>query len=365
LCIGNDQTDIIKAGGELQKAISELDIARNKMFEENMQIEDAPTENTSNGSQIIGESTAIKYVIMRIRQVAKSNATVLLEGETGVGKEVIARFLHEQSSRSTNQMITVNCAAIPSQLLESELFGHEKGAFTGADRQKKGRFELASGGTLFLDEIGEMPLELQPKLLRVLQENEIERLGSTGPIKVDVRIIAATNRSLKKESEAGRFRSDLFYRLNTFPITIPPLRQRKQDIPLLTNAFILKFASKHGKTINQISPSVQEFMMNYDWPGNIRELQNVVEQSVILATGDTFKLSPSTVKDMKKTEPLDDTANGKMLTLEEHERQHILKALEQTRWKISGKDGAADILGINASTLRSRMSKLGISRDEP
>lgn len=361
LCIGHDQTDLIRTNNDLKKLFSELELTRSRMVEENIAIDDLVGTTEPQG-QIIGGSPAIRYVMMRVQQVARSNTSILLEGETGVGKEVIAKYIHSESSRSQHPMITVNCAAIPAQLLESELFGHEKGAFTGADRQKKGRFELAGGSTLFLDEIGELPLELQPKLLRVLQESEIERLGGNSPIKVDVRIIAATNRSLRKDAEQGRFRPDLFYRLNIFPITIPPLRQRKQDIPLLVNAFIRKFSEKHGKQITQIPPTVMDHLIEYEWPGNIRELQNIIEQSVITARGEIFRLSKLSTRDMKDGVAKVNPENEKLLTLEESERLHILRALQMTSWKVSGEEGAAHLLGINPSTLRSRMVKLGITR---
>jgi transcriptional regulator with GAF, ATPase, and Fis domain len=283
----------------------------------------------------------------------------LLEGETGVGKELIANFIQKNSNRADNPFIKINCAAIPSTLLESELFGHVRGAFTGADKSKKGMVELADTGTLFLDEIGEFPMELQPKLLRFLQDGEFMPLGSEKSRKVDVRIITATNKELLQQIENGEFRNDLYYRLAVYPITIPPLRNRTSDIPLLIDLFVKRYALKHRKAIIKVTRQVIDELSHYPWPGNIRELENVIERAVIISTSDTLKMKdiyPEFYKpgNDKKTE------KGTFLTLEEEERKHILKALEKTSWQIHGSKGAATLLGINPSTLRSRMKKLGI-----
>jgi chemotaxis protein methyltransferase CheR len=280
---------------------------------------------------------------------------VLLLGETGTGKELAARAIHEASSRRDRPLLKVNCAALPASLIESELFGHEKGAFTGAVSRQAGRFELAHGATLFLDEIGEMPLELQSKLLRVLQEGEFERLGSSKTIKADVRIIAATNRNLKTEVQKGLFREDLWYRLNVFPITVPPLRQHLEDIPALVDHFVKRFSKKVGKTITSISPAMMRSLQAYNWPGNIRELANVIERAVINAQGPVLRLAEDIQADGQSSE-----AHEK--TLEEIERNYIIQILDQTRWRIEGQTGAAHILGLNPSTLRTRMVKLGIQR---
>ncbi|NOR80641.1 MAG: AAA domain-containing protein, partial [Methyloprofundus sp.] len=309
-----------------------------------------------------GSSDALKYIKHKISQVASHNTVVLIEGETGVGKELVARSIHKHSSRSDKPLIKVNCAALPENLIETELFGHEKGAFTGADKMRKGRFELADGGTLFLDEVGEMPLALQVKLLRTLQEGEIERIGGQKTIKVDVRIIAATNRELVKEVEKGHFRSDLFYRLNVFPITVAPLRQRKTDIPLLVSTFVNQFCKQQGKFITLIPQAVLDNLIDYDWPGNIRELQNVLERAVIITPADhplalTEKLPESRITQEK----LDDDLSYQG-TLQEREKNYISQILKQVNWRIEGEKGAAELLGLNPSTLRSRMRKWNITR---
>jgi formate hydrogenlyase transcriptional activator len=297
-------------------------------------------------------------VFFRIEQVAPQNATVLLLGETGTGKGVVARAIHARSARKDRPMITVNCTSLPANLIESELFGREKGAFTGANVSQMGRFELADGGTIFLDEIGEMPLELQSKLLRFIQDGEFERLGNPRTIKVNVRIIAASNRNLEEEIRNGRFREDLFYRLNVFPITIPPLRQRTEDIPLLVSHFIAKFNKKMGKKIESISKETMKSLQDYSWPGNVRELESVIERATITSQGttlqvldrfDTFrKVGGLEIKDVK--------------ALADLEQDHILQVLKATGWRIEGKNGAAVLLGLNPSTLRARMRKYGILR---
>ncbi|MBI5606774.1 MAG: sigma 54-interacting transcriptional regulator [Deltaproteobacteria bacterium] len=306
---------------------------------------------------ILGQSDGIKYVLYRAEQVAPQNTTVLILGETGTGKELIAAVIHSLSPRQDRPLITVNCAALPANLIESELFGREKGAFTGADTRQVGRFEVAHGSTLCLDEIGELPLELQAKLLRVIQHNEFERLGSSQTIKVDVRIVATTNRNLEEEVRKGRFRQDLYYRLNVFPITVPPLRQRREDIPILVQAFTERYARKLGKQITSIQKETMKALQDYPWPGNIRELESIIERAVILCPGPVLQLA-----DKLEIPSLPFPAG--MNTLEEVERNQIVKTLSETRWRIEGKDGAAVILGLHPSTLRARMHKLGIVRPE-
>ena len=293
--------------------------------------------------------------------MAVHDTVVLIEGETGVGKELVARALHNNSPRSDKPLIKVNCAALPENLIESELFGHEKGAFTGADKIHKGRFELADGGTLFLDEIGELPLALQAKLLRALQEGEIERIGSHKTIRVDVRIIAATNRELIKEVEKGNFRNDLFYRLNVFPITVAPLRQRQDDIPLFVNTFITQFSKKQGKHITSIPQAVLDQLLQYNWPGNVRELQNVLERAVIITPNDHPLALAEKLSAVTDLAPQVDTLSYQG-TLQELERSYISQLLIQANWRIEGEHGAAKLLGLNPSTLRSRMRKWNISR---
>ncbi|HKZ16212.1 MAG TPA: sigma 54-interacting transcriptional regulator [Geobacteraceae bacterium] len=341
----------------LQGALAEIKQLKDRLHAENIYLQQEVAREYNFG-EIIGQSNAIAYVFFRIEQVAPQDATVLLLGETGTGKGVIARAIHSWSSRKDRPMITVNCTALPANLIESELFGREKGAFTGADARQIGRFELADGGTIFLDEIGEMPLELQSKLLRVIQDGEFERLGNPRTIKIDVRIIAASNRNLEEEIRNGRFREDLFYRLNVFPITIPPLRQRKEDIPLLVNYFVAKFNKKMGKKIETVSKETLNTLQEYHWPGNVRELESVIERAVITSPGtalqvldrfDTFRKTGELVaQDVKD--------------LAELEHDHILQVLQKTGWRIEGKNGAAVLLGLNPSTLRARMRKYGIRR---
>ena len=309
---------------------------------------------TESHSEIIGESDILKHILYRIEQVAPLDTTVLLEGETGTGKELFAKAIYKKSIRNDKPLIIVNCASLPATLIESELFGHEKGAFTGALQKQIGRFELANGGTLFLDEIGEIPMELQAKLLRVLQEGEFERIGNPKTMKVDVRVIAATNRNLEQEIYEGRFRSDLYYRLNVYPITIAPLRNRAIDITLLTEYFVKHFNQKFGKNITRISKVALEQLSHYDWPGNIRELENVIERAMILSKTSTLK-----VEKLKKSNEL---TKDKFQRLEDYERNYIIKVLEHTMWRINGTKGAASILDMHPETLRSRMRKLGIER---
>jgi formate hydrogenlyase transcriptional activator len=310
--------------------------------------------------QILGESPGLRQALAQAETVAPTNSTVLVLGETGTGKELIARAIHDLSGRREHIFAKLNCAAIPSGLLESELFGHEKGAFTGAIAQKPGRFELAQQGTLFLDEVGDIPLELQPKLLRVLQEQEFERLGGTRSIHVDVRLIAATNRNLGRMVENREFRADLFYRLHVFPIRIPPLRERKQDIPILVRHFTAKYAQSLNKRITTVPPEVMDALVRYEWPGNIRELQNFVERAVILSAG--RELTPLLAE---LQAPVAETQKGTRLgTLEQAEREHILEALRETDWTLGGTEGAAARLGIPRTTLIYKMRRLGISRPE-
>jgi formate hydrogenlyase transcriptional activator len=295
-------------------------------------------------------------VLEQVERVAPTDSTVLVQGETGTGKELIARAIHNLSSRCGRPFIKLNCAAIPFDLLESELFGHEKGAFTGAIAQKIGRFELADKGTLFLDEVGDIPLPLQPKLLRVLQEQEFERLGSGRTHQVDVRLVAATHRNLVEMVKRNEFRSDLYYRLNVFPVPLPPLRARREDIPALVEHFVEIYARRMGRQIDQISPETISELTSYPWPGNIRELQNFIERSVILSSGNILESPLASLRNAAEAQSLGP------ITMEDAERDHIRKTLEQTRWVVSGPNGAAARLGIKRSTLYFRMQKLGISR---
>ena len=356
IAIGNDLTDKIKADEDLKKAYEDLEELKNRLEDEVVYLQQEMVSDRF--KEIIGESPAINYVLNRVEEVAESNTTVLLEGETGVGKERIARAIHQKSLRKDKPFIVVNCASLPANILESELFGYEKGAFTGANRTKRGRFELADEGTLFLDEITDLPLELQPKLLRVLEGGEFERLGSEKTIKANVRLISATNKVLKDEVYTGNFREDLFYRMNIFPISIPPLRERKSDIPLLVDAFVKSFSQKHKKQIDQISQRTIAELQNYSWPGNVRELMNVIERAVITTKGNKLQL----VDELKVSVNLKEGKENKLNTLEEVEREHILKVLKACDWKISGVNGAASILNLNPNTLRSRMEKLNIKK---
>jgi formate hydrogenlyase transcriptional activator len=307
---------------------------------------------------IIGQSTAIRDVLDQIRMVAPTDSTVLVCGETGTGKELVARAVHRLSARRAHAFVTCNCAALPAALLESELFGHERGAFTSAAASRIGRFELANHGTIFLDEIGEAPLDVQPKLLRVLQEREFERLGSSHTLRTDVRVIAATNATLPQMVAAKRFRADLYYRLNVFPIEVPPLRERPEDIPVLVRHFVRDAALRMNRRALWISPSAMDALVSHSWPGNIRELQNLIERAVIRSAGDELRVP---LEDLDEDAEIagDHEAQG---TLEEAERLHILAALKRTRWVLSGPHGAATRLGINRSTLQFRMKKLGIMR---
>jgi formate hydrogenlyase transcriptional activator len=333
-----------------------------------------------NFEQIIGRSPALLDVFDLVGRVAPTDATVLVTGETGTGKELIARAVHSASKRRDKPLIKVNCAALPAGLVESELFGHEKGAFSGAIARRQGRFELADGGTLFLDEIGELPAEAQVKLLRVLQEREFDRVGGTVPIKVDVRVIAATNRDLLQEVQEKRFREDLYYRLNVFPVRLPPLRERPDDIPLLAHFLVNKFAPRVGKRLDGVSRQTMQRLQAYPWPGNVRELENVLERAVILAAGPTLEVAPDLLPAPATPRPADERAQPEGAgsapvaaagqpaagqpppSLEAVERDYIVTVLRQTNWRITGPRGAAQVLGLNPSTLRNRIKKLGISR---
>jgi formate hydrogenlyase transcriptional activator len=306
------------------------------------------------GHGIIGTSRALKSVLQQVEMVAPTDSTVLIQGETGTGKELIARAIHNSSARRHCPFITLNCAAIPATLLESELFGYERGAFTGAVAQHTGRFEAANGGTLFLDEIGEMAPELQVKLLRVLQEQEFERLGSTRTTRVNVRVVAATNRDLPQMIEEKHFRADLFYRLSVFPIDLPPLRDRREDIPTLVRHFMIKYAQRMNKIVEEIPKETMDAMIGYDWPGNIRELQNFVEHGVIISAGAAFQPPLVQLQNKKASLP------KSRVTLEDAMRDHILQALEQTRWVVGGRHGTAAYLGIARTTLLAKMRRLGI-----
>lgn len=338
-----------------------LDIARYKHQTENVRLQrEAAVKADANClDSIIGTSPRTKELIEQIKIVAPSDTSVLINGESGTGKELVAQCIHKLSARSNRPMVVVNCAALPLSLIETELFGHEKGAFTGATQKRTGRFEQADKGTIFLDEIGEMPPDAQVKLLRVLQEKEIERVGGESPIKVDVRVIAATNRQLEKEVAEGRFRLDLYYRLSIFPMELPPLRARKEDIHALAHHFLRKYAEKNGVSIEGFSENAMQELMAYDWPGNIRELEHVVERHVLLSTGNRIESIDMPTTLLRDNNP---APSGKLKTMEEVEREHIINALKAGNGKVSGTGGAAELLGMPAQTLYSRMKKLGIKQ---
>ena len=311
--------------------------------------------------EIQGESPAIAHLLEQIELVAATDSTVLILGETGTGKELVARAIHRRSPRRERPLVKVNCAALPRELVESELFGHEKGAFTGATQQRRGRFELADGGTLLLDEVGELPLEAQAKLLRVLQEQEFERVGGTRSLRTDVRVMASTNRDLLQQVGAGAFRSDLYYRLNVFPLAVPPLRERREDIPGLVRHFLVRAGRRLGKPLQDATPAFLQQAIAYDWPGNVRELENFVERAAILAKGTVLEMTGSFAAPALQAQQAS-LAPRSRETLEEMERNHILRVLEETHWVIEGAHGAARILGLNPSTLRSRLHKLGVRK---
>jgi transcriptional regulator with GAF, ATPase, and Fis domain len=335
---------------EIQKGYSEIKLLKDQLEKDNVYLLDEIKLN-HNFEEIIGESKDLQYALHRVEKISPINTTVLILGETGTGKELVARAIHNASPHKNRPVIKVNCAVLPRDLIESELFGHEKGAFTGAHARQIGRFERANGTSIFLDEICELPLELQPKLLRVLQEGEFERLGGSETIKVNARVITATNRNLEEEVREGRFRQDLYYRIKVFPITVPPLRNRKEDIPLLVKFLVQKICRKLGKQITDIPKKTIETLQEYSWPGNIRELENVIEGAIITSPGETLYIElPETSVHV----------TNDVITLEEVEREHILKILKLKNWRIEGPTGAALVIGMNPATLRSRMQKLGI-----
>ena len=336
-------------------AFQQIAELKDKLAKEKLYLEEEL--RTEHGFEdIIGDSKALKEVLKQVEVVAPTDSTVLIQGETGTGKELVARAIHRLSGRNERTFIKLNCAAIPTGLLESELFGHERGAFTGAISQKAGRFELADKGTIFLDEVGEIPLELQSKLLRVLQEQEFERLGSTKTLRVNVRLIAATNRDLKSVVEAKQFRSDLYYRLNVFPVTVPPLRERSEDVPILIRYFTQHYAVRMKKNIHTVPAKTLEVLSRYAWPGNVRELENLVERSVILTQGTDLQVP------IGELQTASHSAVASVTTLEEAEREQILRALRDANWVLGGPAGAAVRLGLKRTTLQSKMQKLGISR---
>jgi len=336
-------------------AFQEIAELKDKLVAEKVYLQDE-IRTEYNFEEIIGQSSALKRALHEVETVAPTDSAVLVCGETGTGKELIARAIHELSRRRERTFVKLNCAAIPTGLLESELFGHERGAFTGAIAQRVGRFELADGGTLFLDEVGDIPLELQPKLLRVLQEQEFERLGSTRTKRVDVRLVAATNQNLEEMVAAGTFRNDLYYRLNVFPIMLPPLRERPEDIPPLVRYFVQKFARRMNKRIETIPADAMTALSRYSWPGNVRELENAVERAVILTTGLALRVPVSEFRDRALA------PSAGAATLEATEREAILRALHESNWVLGGPQGAATRLGLKRTTLQSRIQKLGIDR---
>jgi formate hydrogenlyase transcriptional activator len=323
-------------------------------------------ENGHAGDEPIGASAAFARVLQQVAQVGPTDATVLITGETGTGKELIARRLHAVSARRQHALVVVNCAALPANLVESELFGHERGAFTGALQRRLGRFELAHGGTIFLDEVGELPLDMQAKLLRVLQEREFDRVGGASPVRVDVRVIAATNRPLERLVEEGRFRADLFYRLNVYQLALPPLRERPEDIWLLADHFVRRFRARFDKPVRSIDEGSMERLLGYDWPGNVRELEHAMERAVLRAEGAELHIEAPGDRPTRGAEaggpvPPVASASTALVSLDERERQYIQEVLHHTGGQIGGKGGAAEILGLPSSTLRSRMAKLGLS----
>jgi transcriptional regulator with GAF, ATPase, and Fis domain len=343
-----------RADQKIQKALVEIEMLKDRLEAENLYLRDQ-IDTEYKHEEIIGRSDLIQRVLLRVEQVAVTDSTVLILGETGTGKELIARALHNSGSRRSRAMIKVNCAALPSSLIEAELFGREKGAYTGAVTRQIGRFEAANGSTIFLDEIGDLPLELQAKLLRVIQEGQFERLGNPHPIDVDVRVIAATNRNLALAVKEGRFREDLYYRLNVFPISVPPLRDRREDIPLLVWAMVEEFSKNFDKKIERIPKKSMDAMELYQWPGNIRELRNVIERAMILSNG------PSLFVDVPDISAVISTP---LQTIAEIERNHIISVLDRTRWRVRGTNGAAEILGLKPTTLDSKMKKLLIRRND-
>ena len=375
-CVGRDITERKRAERALKEALEEVQKLKERLEAENVYLRTEVSAGHRYG-EIIGRSEAVQKVWHQVKQVAVTDMTVLILGETGTGKELIARAVHANSTRRDRPLVKVNCSALPSELIESELFGHEKGAFTGAMARQAGRFELADGGTIFLDEVGDLPLSLQAKLLRVLQEGEFERLGSGKTISVNVRVIAATNRDLEQALHDETFRSDLYYRLNVYPIHLPPLRERKDDIELLAGAFLKEASQRLGRKLEAIPENVLETFQRYDWPGNVRELQNVIERAAVVSTGPSLELPETRELGAVVTEAqalagskgsLDHSVSAPLVpgaTLEELERAHIIRVLMETRWRVEGPKGAAVILGLHPSTLRSRMQRLGIQKTNP
>jgi transcriptional regulator with GAF, ATPase, and Fis domain len=369
LTIVRDITERREAEESLKKAIAEVQSLKDQLHQENIYLQEE-IRVASNFGQIIGNSEALRRVLSQTEQVAPLDTTVSILGETGTGKELLAHAIHNLSRRSNHPLVKLNCAALPGSLIESELFGHEKGAFTGADARRSGRFEIANGGTIFLDEVGELPLDLQAKLLRVLEEGEFERVGGSHTIKVDVRVIAATNRNLEEAVRKGDFRSDLYYRLNIFPITLPPLRERKGDITILVTHLVKQLSQKLGKTIEAIPQETMAKLRNYPWPGNVRELRNVLERAVIVTQGPKLRLiddldSQALELDLhKQTARQDVIAEVSLMseTFEQTEYKLILRTLKSVHWKLEGPGGAAELLNLHPSTLRSKMRKLGIER---
>ena len=368
------QTFAARAGAELEReqaneqlrtALSEVERLKNQLQAENVYLQEE-IRREHNFEEMVGNSPALLTLLRRVERVAGTDTTVLISGETGSGKELIARALHNGSPRRQRALVKVNCGAVPPSLLESELFGHVKGAFTGAIDRRVGRFEIADGGTLFLDEIGELPLETQVKLLRVLQEQEFEPVGSSKTVRVDVRIIAATNRDLAEEVRAGRFRSDLFFRLNVVPLVVPPLRERAADVTLLVTFFLSKFSAKFARRIERVDRETMDRLVAYSWPGNIRELQNVIERAVVLSTGPVLRLGPDLLPVLDEIDASAEEAAGRnddprLISLADAERRHIESILAHTKGVVEGADGAARILDMHPNTLRSRMKKLGIA----
>jgi len=353
----------LKADERLRQALAEVEALKNRLHAENVYLQEE-IQGEHNFVEMVGGSPALLAALRQVEQVAATDSTVLVLGETGTGKELIARAVHSRSARRDRPLVKVNCSAISAGLVESELFGHVKGAFTGALDRRVGRFELADGGTIFLDEVGDLPLETQVKLLRVLQEREFEPVGSSRTLKVNVRVIAATNRNLEEAVASGRFRADLFYRLNVFPVRVPPLRDRRGDIPQLVMFFLARFAKEFGKPVEVVSQPTMERLVAYDWPGNIRELQNIIERAAVLSSGRVLELGPDLLPVGRPVSAAsvrpEAPADG--VTLEEMERRHIREALERSRWVVEGPAGAAKALGLHPNTLRSRMSRLGITR---
>jgi len=369
LSIVRDVTERREAQESLKKALDEVQRLKDQLHEENIYLQEE-IRVASNFGEMIGNSEALRRVLRQAEQVAPLDTTVTILGETGTGKELLAHAIHRLSPRRDRTLVKVNCAALPGPLIESELFGHEKGAFTGADSQRTGRFEIANGGTLFLDEVGELPLDLQAKLLRALEAGEFERVGGAHTLKVDVRIIAATNRNLEEAVRKGAFRSDLYYRLNIFPITLPPLRERKEDIPILVTHLVKQLSQKLAKTIEAIPHDTMAKLRNYPWPGNVRELRNVIERAVIITQGpklrliddlDSQALELGLHKQTVRQDVFADLSQASE-TFEQTEYNLIMRTLKNVHWKLEGPGGAAELLNLHPSTLRSKMRKLGIER---